>query len=70
MKHVAQSMQSNIFYDRDLFLDKVVQLVRAFDVAKHPRSYVQLLLYEKNLVNISLDFWLHWFSWYIQHWKC
>lgn len=40
MKQVAMSMQTKIFYDRTLFLDKVVFLVRSFDVAKYPRSYV------------------------------
>jgi hypothetical protein len=39
MRHVAKTMQTNIFYDRDMFLDKVVHFVRGFDAAKQSKAY-------------------------------
>ena len=44
MRHIAMTMQTNIFYDRALFLDKVVHFVRTFDAGKHPKSYVSIPL--------------------------
>ena len=44
MRHEAMVMQTKIFYDRTLFLDKVVNFVRTFDAGKQPKSYGNLFL--------------------------
>eukprot|EP00026_Physarum_polycephalum_P000565 Phypoly_transcript_00566.p1 GENE.Phypoly_transcript_00566~~Phypoly_transcript_00566.p1 ORF type:complete len:1445 (+),score=379.68 Phypoly_transcript_00566:78-4412(+) len=52
MRHVALTMQTNIFYDRALFLDKVVHFVRTFDAGKQPKSLLVKLV---QLVHVTLE---------------
>lgn len=54
----AISLETKLFYDRTLLLDKVVEYIRDFDASKQTKAYVPYQCISRcTLMSITADFW-------------